>query len=210
MWPPGHDERDEREDRIGSVRLAGIAQPRGVDVALEVVDPDERHVVDPGERLGEVDADQQRAGQARSVGDRDRVDVVPGRAGVGPRLVEDRHDPAQVGAGGDLGHDPAGRGVERDLRGDDVGVDPPAVLDQRDARLVARRFDGEDQPAAHPTGLIAADPREGRFRRGRRASGRAGAGAASMAARSRAIRSRIAGSASGSVVMIRASSPLSL
>ncbi len=40
--------------------------------------------------------------------------------------------------------------------------------------------------------------------------GSTGAGAASTAARSRAIRSRIAGSRSWSVVMIRASSPLSL
>ena len=135
-----------------------------------------------------------------SVGHRDRVDVVPGRAGIGPGLVEDRGDPAQVRACRDLGHDPAGRGMERDLRGDHVGEDPPAIVDERDAGLVARRFDGEDEPAAH------ASPARGRRAR----SGRTGGGAASISARSRAIRSRMAGSASGSVVMISASSPLSL
>ena len=103
------DQRDEREDRVRPVRLTGVAQPGRVDVALEVVDPDQRPVVDPGEGLGEVDPDEERAGQARAVGDRDRLDVVPGRPGVGPRRVEDRDDPAQVGPRGDLRDDPAGR-----------------------------------------------------------------------------------------------------
>ena len=106
------DQRDEREDRVGAVRLAGVAQPRRVDVALEVVDPDERPVVDPGERLGEVDPDEQRAREARAVGDRDGVDVVPGRAGIAPRLVEDR---ARSSAGGP-GRPPRGRS-RRSARG---------------------------------------------------------------------------------------------
>ena len=89
-------------------------------------------------------------------------------AGIGPGLVEDRHDPAQVGAGRDLGHDPAGRRVQRDLGGDHVGVDPPAVLDERDAGLVARRLDGEDQAAAHVAATHGSPPRirpRGRRRR---------------------------------------------
>ena len=72
-----------------------------------------------------------------------------GDAGVGQRLVEDRHDPAEVGPCGDLRDDPAGRRVERGLAGDDVGVDSAAALDDRDPRLVAGRFDGEDQRPAH-------------------------------------------------------------
>ena len=117
-------------------------------MAFEVVDPDERLAVDPGQGLGEVDADQERAGQARAVGDGHRVDVADGHAGVGQRLVEDRHDPAQVGPGGDLRDDAARRGVEGHLAGDDVGVDPPAALDQGDAGLVAGRLDGQDQGPA--------------------------------------------------------------
>ena len=68
---------------------------------------------------------------------------------AGPRLVEHGHDPAQVRAGGDLGHDAARRGVQGDLRGDHVAEDPPPALDQGDAGLVARRLDGQDQRSAH-------------------------------------------------------------
>ena len=70
-----HDQRDERERRRLALRLARVEQPARVDVALEVVDRDERLAVRPGERLGEVDADEQRAREARAVGDRDGVDV---------------------------------------------------------------------------------------------------------------------------------------
>ena len=73
-------------------------------------------------------------------------------------LVEGRDDPAQVGARGHLGHDPAGRRVQRDLAGDDVGVDPPPALDQRDAGLVAARLDREDQRAAHAGALARPAP----------------------------------------------------
>ena len=69
------DQGDEREDRLLALRLAGIEQPGRVEVALEVVDADERLVVDEGERLREVDPDEERAREARPVRDRDRVDV---------------------------------------------------------------------------------------------------------------------------------------
>ena len=125
--------------KTGSSRsgFARVAQPGGVDVPFEVVDPDHGPVVDPGQRLGEVDPDEERARQPRAIRDGDRVDVVPGRAGIAPCLVEDRHDPAQVSARGDLGDDPAGRRVEGDLRGDHVGTDQPPVLDEGDPRLIA-------------------------------------------------------------------------
>ena len=121
----------------------------------------------PGQRLGEVDAHEQRAREPRAVGDRDAVDVGHGDAGRGERLVQHGHDPAQVGPRRDLGHDAAGRRMERDLARDDVGVDPAAVLDQRDAGLVARRLDGQEQRTAHA-------PRSGRVLRARGAGGVAG------------------------------------
>ena len=64
--------RAGRWARAGGRVLPGVQQPAGVDVALEVVDRDERRVVDPGEGLREVDPDQERAGQARTVRDGDR------------------------------------------------------------------------------------------------------------------------------------------
>ncbi len=191
----GHDQGDEGEDRRLAFRLAGIEQPGRVQVSLEVIDADERLVVDERERLGEIDPDEERAGETRSVRDRDRVHIRDGDAGTGEGLVEDRDDPAKMGACGDLGDDAAGRRVQRGLAGDDVGVDSPAALDDGDPRFVARRFDGQDQRPAH---------------RGSASSGRVGAGAASSSARRRSSRSRKRGSESGSVVMIRASSPSSL
>ncbi len=210
--PAGHDQGDDREGRLGSRRriLARIEQPAGLDVTLEVIDPDQGRGVDVGQRLGEVDPHQERAGQARTVGHRDGVDVAPVRPGVVEGGVEDGHDPAQVSPRGHLGHDPAGRGVEGDLAGDDVGVDPAAALDQRDAGLVAARFDRQQQWSAHP---VRSGASVGRTRPGRSASssaGRVGSGAASMAARRLARRSRIAGPSRRSVVMISASSWLSV
>ena len=100
--------------------------------------------------LAKLMPDEQRAGQPRAVGDGDAVDVRPGRRRR-PAQTSSRtgHDPAQVGPGGDLGHDPARRRVQGDLRGDDVADDAPAVLDEGDAGLVARRLDRQQERAAH-------------------------------------------------------------
>ena len=71
VWPP--DTIRATSGNTGSWPSAspGSVQPGRVEVALEVVDPDERLVVDPGERLREVDPDEERAGEARAVGDGD-------------------------------------------------------------------------------------------------------------------------------------------
>ena len=191
-----HDQGHEREDGFAPRRLvlARVQQPGGVHVALEVVDRDQRQVMDPGQCLGEVDADEQRSGQPRAVRDGDPVHVRPGDTGVGPGLVQDRDDPAQMRPRRDLGDDPARRRMQCDLGGDDIGQDPAAALDQRDARLVARRLDGQQQRPAHVPS----------------SSGSVGAGVASSAPRRRAMRSRIRGSANRSVVMMSASSWSSL
>ena len=90
----------------------------------------------------------------------------------------------------DLGDDAAGPGVERDLARHGLGDDPAGPVEQRDAGLVARRLDGQEEPAAHP--------------------GASGPGEAAISARSLASRAVIAGLSSGSVVMISASSWSSL
>ena len=46
--------------------------------------------------------------------------------------------------------------VQRDLAGDDVGDDPPAVLDDRDGGLVAGGLDGQDAAAQAARCPIAA------------------------------------------------------
>ena len=45
--PAGHDERDERERRLGVLGLVRVEQPRRVDMPFEMVHADQRLVVDP-------------------------------------------------------------------------------------------------------------------------------------------------------------------
>jgi hypothetical protein len=113
-------------------------------MSLEVVDPDEWLVVDPRQRLREVQPDEERSGEARAVCHRDRVDVVDRDVRVAERFVEDGDDPAEVGPRGDLGDDPAGRGVERASGSRRRSTGSRAAADHRDPGLVAGRLDGED------------------------------------------------------------------
>ncbi len=68
-------------------------------------------------------------------------------AGLAARVLEDGDHPAQVGAGGNLGHDPACCTVQRHLAGHNAGHDLAAVLDHGHGGLVARRLDGKDAAA---------------------------------------------------------------
>ena len=151
-------ERHEREDRLRALRLVGVEQPRGVDVALEVVHRHQRQTGVPGQRAGHRDADEQRAGEARALGDRDAVEVAQVVDARTRRSASSStgHHPAQVGACGHLGHDATGARVERDLAGHDVGDDAAATLDDRHGCLVAGALDGQ-QPDAH-AGRVAAAP----------------------------------------------------
>ena len=89
------------------------------------------------------------------------VDEALSRAGVGPEgidavdrlgcdrgpregLVDDRHHLHDVVAARELGDYPAPPPVDLDLRRDDVGEDPPAVLDHGGSRLVTGGLDRED------------------------------------------------------------------
>src|SRR6201999_3387562 len=74
----GGDEAEE--GRLERLRLEEV----GGDVALQVVDRDQRQAARGGGRLRGRDADQQRADQPRPGGRGDRVDVVQGH----PRFAE--------------------------------------------------------------------------------------------------------------------------
>src|SRR5256886_12003975 len=112
---------------------------------LEVVD---LHVGQTGrerQRLRRAHADQQRAGETRSVTGGDGVELAGLQdARFHERLVDDGIDELDVGAAGELGHDPAVGSVELDLAGHDGRAHLPAVLHHRGGRLVARRLDPED------------------------------------------------------------------
>ena len=142
MWPP-----DTSSTTSGQLEVR-ILEERRVEVGLEVVHPDERHVPHERQRLGRAHADEQRADQTRADGGGDGVDAGVLDAGLDDGLGDDRHDQLDVGAAGDLGHDAAEAGVQIDLarhhRRQHVGA---ADHDGR-RRLVARRLDAEDDRVA--------------------------------------------------------------
>src|SRR5438105_4247486 len=82
---------------------------------------------------------------------------------VAERLLGEDIERAQVLARRDLGDDAAGVLVDQ-LRCDDVRTDPPPVLDDRDAGLIARRLDREDP---HPVSCSSALSFARRSRTGR-------------------------------------------
>ena len=49
-----------------------------------------------GQPLGDVEPDEQRTGEARAMGDRDRVEVAQVNAGLAQGFLERRDDGAQV------------------------------------------------------------------------------------------------------------------
>ena len=164
------DERHERELGRRPLRLVGVEQPGGVDVALEVVDRHERQAVRPGQRLGHRDAHEQRAREARALGHRDGVERPtspsrPARSRASSRTGIIQRRWARAATSGTM--PPVAR-VERDLAGDDVGDDAPAALDDRHGRLVAGGLDGQDAAAQRPAlAHRARAPRAGRRHVGR-------------------------------------------
>jgi hypothetical protein len=118
------------------------------DVGRQVVHAVQGLVERQGEALGRGDADQQRAGQAGSAGDRDRVDVgrLDPRGLAGP---PDRRDHRlQVRATGDLRYDAAEPGVLLDTGRDRVG-EQRLPADDPDPGLVTRRLDPQNQGLVH-------------------------------------------------------------
>ena len=114
------------------------------DVRGEVVDAVERLAEPDRERLGGRDTDEQRAGQAGSAGDGDRVDVVRRDAGRLAGPLDGRDHRLEVRPAGDLGHDAAEPGVLVDAARDRVGQQRVAA-DDPDAGLVAGGLDAEDE-----------------------------------------------------------------
>ena len=91
-------------------------------MALQVVDGRQRQPARGGQALRGGDADEQRADQARALGDGDQLGVVERGAGAREGVVDDRVDELEVVAAGDLRHDAAVAVVDA-LGGDDVGAD---------------------------------------------------------------------------------------
>ena len=156
----GVSSRDHQAD-AGIDLAIRVGELAGVQVAFQVVDGDQRDVQRHRQGLGRRQADDQGTDQPRAGRDGDRVQVAERHAGPVQGLVDHRQDLADVCPRGDLGHDAAVSLMQADLRGHDARTDPrhadvrrPRTLEDRRRRLVAGRFDGQqevDRPLLCPS-----------------------------------------------------------
>jgi len=126
--------REQAQER--RVERFGLQVERG-DVAVEMVDGDERQAAPPGDSLRRGEPYEQRTDQARSLRDRDALDVRERDAGAIERLADDRRDELEVAPRGDLRDDPAEGRVQLRLGGDRVRENLALGRDDRGRRLVA-------------------------------------------------------------------------
>ncbi len=145
--------------------VLGLVQPVRVHVALEVIHPDEGQTRRERETARVVRADEQATDEPGPDGRGDGVDLGELPTRVTQRLLGDDIDRAEVLASRDLGDDAAGVLVD-ELGRHDVRTNPPAVLHDRDAGLIARRLEREDpQPVSCSSALsFARRSRTGRSR----------------------------------------------
>ncbi len=128
----------------GEGRRLGRQQGRQ-QVTLKVMDADDRLVPCQRQRVGDPGADQQRAGQARSLGVGDRIDRGGRDAGALQHLAEQgQHTPDMV-ARRQFRHHAAVCAVHLDLRVQGVGEQPLRRVVQRQAGFVAGTFDTENE-----------------------------------------------------------------
>ena len=150
--PYVHDEggppRDAQADKGRlQVRVGDVV---GSDVPPHVVHGDEGHPQGIGHRLGKAHPHQHRPDEAGGIGHRHRVDVLAGQAGGLQGLVGQLDDDLDVLPGGDLGHHASIDLVHLHGRGNAVGQDGAAVLDQGHSGLVAGRFHSQNNHTLTP------------------------------------------------------------
>ena len=145
--------RHERHHR-GRLEI-GRADLVRVQVAFQMVHADERLAGRPRGALRERNAHHERTHEPRRVRHGNGIQIAPGQTFDAQRgsshveaLVAHAADSLDVLAASDLGHHAAEARMEVDLRGHDVGDKRAVAVDDGGRRLVAGRFDGEDEGAA--------------------------------------------------------------
>ena len=106
-----------------------------------------------GQRLGEVDSHQQRTGQPRAVGYRDRIDILETALRQLQRLVQYRDHGLHVLPRGQLRYHAAVVRVQLDLRANNIRKHVSPVGDNSHSRLVARGLDTENPSTRLRTGV---------------------------------------------------------
>ncbi len=98
------------------IAFLALLEQNGVDVTFKMIHGDQRLVEREGQRLGVADADQQGAGQARSLSYRQRIDRLISLPGIVKRFADYRHNRLQVLARSQFRDNSAIRLVRGDLR----------------------------------------------------------------------------------------------
>ena len=96
----------------------GVSQIVCSNVSPDVMNGDQWHIQCHGRSFCKIDSHQHGADQARCIGDRHRVDVAPGQAGLCQRLIGEAIDGLHMLAGCDLRHHTAIQLVQIHLRSD--------------------------------------------------------------------------------------------
>ena len=115
-----------------------------MDVAFNVVDPDERHAGGEAQALGIGQPDQQRPDQARTHGDGDGRKVFQTGAGAQQGFANHRNDGAQMLPRSQFGNHAAVLAVHGDLRSHHAGKHGIAARHHGGGSLIAGGFDAQD------------------------------------------------------------------
>jgi hypothetical protein len=117
----------------------------GSNVRFDVVDGEKGNTSREGHGLAETQANEERAHEARALSDRHSTDLVEGYTRFPQSPIDDRAHVYQVLPRRDLrNHTPIGA-MNGYLRGDEVGQDAAAVLDNRRRGLITGAFDSENE-----------------------------------------------------------------
>lgn len=127
-----------------------VGQARCQRVAFQMIDGDERLVMNQRQRLGRGGADDQAARQARSAGRGDAIEIGPGCSGLVHGLINQAVEPQDMGARGDLRHDTAIGSMVGDLAVERLRQDramrtrPGRAGNNRRRRFVTARLDAKN------------------------------------------------------------------
>ena len=106
-------------------------------VAFQVTDSNQGLVQGIGNGLGGCHAHQQGANQTRPLGHGNGVDFLPGHARFLQGLGNHRQNGLHMATRGQFRHHSAVRAVNRDLAGNHIGKDDPAIPDYGGSRFIA-------------------------------------------------------------------------
>ena len=125
----------------------------------QVADANDREAARPGDRLPQVDADQQAADQPGPARYAHGIDLLPASSGFLERTLDDRDQRLQVGPGRQLRDDPAVGGVQRVLRADDVREQAWAIANHRRRGFITGCLDRQDAPGVGDySGVLLSSP----------------------------------------------------